>query len=64
MNIGSVDSLNVSTRCGLSPNARQIRLTVERDIPALVAIDRVDQCVASAGTSSRVFTMTLRPWRR
>ena len=27
MNCGSVESLNASVRCGLSPNARQIRLT-------------------------------------
>jgi hypothetical protein len=43
---------------GFRPNARQIRLTVECDIPAFAAIDRVDQCVASAGISSRVLTMT------
>jgi Transposase DDE domain len=31
MNCGSLDSLKVSTRCGLRPNARQIRPTVDRD---------------------------------
>ena len=33
MNCGSVDSLKVSTRCGLSPKARQIRLMAVWDIP-------------------------------
>ena len=39
MNCGSVDSLKVSTRCGLSPNARQIRPTVDFDSPLSAAID-------------------------
>jgi hypothetical protein len=49
MNCGSVDSFHVSTRCGLSPNARQIREIADCDIPVAVAIDRVDQCVPLLG---------------
>src|ERR1035437_6570769 len=58
MKSGSDDSLNVSTRCGFNPKARHIRLTVDWDIPAVFAIDRVDQWVASFGFSCSVFTMT------
>ena len=58
MNCGSVDSLKVSTRCGLSPNARQIRLIADCDIPVARANDRVDQCVASVGVVSSVMTST------
>jgi hypothetical protein len=58
MNCGSLDSLNVSVRCGLSPNARQIRRTLVGDIPVWRAISRVDQWVASVGVSSKVLTTT------
>ena len=58
MNSGSVDSLNVSTKCGLRLNARQIRPTVERDRPVSAAIDARDQCVASLGVRSKVATIT------
>src|SRR6267143_1967871 len=59
MNCGSVDSFQVSTRCGLRPKARQIREIEVWDIPRLLAIDRVDQCVSPlAGFSSRVLTIT------
>src|SRR6266540_2391078 len=58
MNCGSGDSLNVSTWCGLSANARQIRLIADCDIPVAAAIDRVDQCVALSGWASSVVTMT------
>ena len=58
MNIGSGDSLKLSTRWGLSPNARQIRDTVDCDIPVAAASERVDQCVASRGVCSRVLTIT------
>ena len=44
MNCGSVLSFHVSTTCGFSPNARQIRETVDCDSPDSAAIDRVDQC--------------------
>ena len=49
MNSGSGDSLKVSVRWGLSPNARQIRLTADWVMPVAAAIDRVDQWVASGG---------------
>ena len=52
---GSGLSLKVSTRWGLSPKARQIRDTADWLIPVALAIDRVDQWVASTGVSSRVF---------
>jgi hypothetical protein len=58
MNCGSVDSLKVSTRCGLSPNARQIRLIADCDMPSWRARLRVDQWVASAGVVSKVATST------
>ena len=43
---GSLDSLKVSLRCGRSPEARQMRLTAMRLIPARFAISRVLQRVA------------------
>ena len=58
MNCGSLLILNVSTRCGLSPKAFQIRPTVDFDNPLWAAIDARDQCVASAGWRSRVATKT------
>jgi hypothetical protein len=42
----------------LSPNAVQIRPTVDFDSPLCLAIDARDQCVASAGWRSRVATST------
>ena len=45
MNMGSADSFQVWTMCGLRPKARQTRETVDWDMPADLAIDRVDQCV-------------------
>ena len=59
MNCGSADNFHVSTRCGLRPNARQIRETADWLMPVAAAIDRVDQCVSSPGPrSSRVLVMT------
>jgi hypothetical protein len=58
MNCGSVESVQVSTRCGLSPNARQIRDTADCDISVAEAIDLVDQCVSRPGVSSSVFVIT------
>src|SRR5207302_10203531 len=55
---GSADSLNVSARCGLSPNARQIRPTADWDIPVARAIRRVLQWVALAGLVSSVRVTT------
>ena len=46
-------SLNVSARCGWSPNARQIRCTADCVRPTSAAIERVDQCVASLGALSK-----------
>ena len=42
----------------MRPNARQIRLIAFCDMPIASAIDRVDQCVAPGGASSRVLTST------
>jgi hypothetical protein len=39
-NPGSLDSLNVCTRCGRRPRADQIRCTVAGDTPALTPIVR------------------------
>ena len=65
MNWGSVDSFQVSVRCGLRPNARQIRLIAVWLIPVARAIDRVDQCVSWwGGGSSRVLTITASTRRR
>ena len=57
-NSGSLDSLNVSLRCGCSENARQMRCTVETDRPDALAIERVLQCVAAAGMVSKVVVTT------
>ena len=57
-NSGSLDSLNVSARCGLSSNARQIRPIVDSTARTASAIDARDQCVAFAGVDSRVATTT------
>jgi hypothetical protein len=51
MNCGSVDSFQVCTACGFSPNARQIRETAVWFRPADLAIDLVDQCVPPSGGS-------------
>src|SRR3546814_5736426 len=42
-NSGSVDSLNVSDRCGCRPNAPQIRRMVLCDSPDLAAMERIDR---------------------
>ncbi len=52
------DSLNVSLRCGWSPNARQICWTVVRPRPLAFAMPRLLQCVSPRGVSSSVRTMT------
>ena len=52
-------SFQVSTRWGLSSNARQIREMADWLMPVAAAIDRVDQCVSSPGPcSSRVLVIT------
>src|ERR1700712_376982 len=59
---GSVDSLNVSCRCGFRPKARQIRCTVLTERPLSCAMPRELQCVASSGwlSSVRVITASIR----
>jgi hypothetical protein len=42
MNCGSVDSFQVSTKCGSSPNARRIREIDDCDRPVALAMYRVD----------------------
>ncbi|WP_030925438.1 hypothetical protein [Streptosporangium amethystogenes] len=44
--------------------ARQIRSTLVGEIPTCLAGSRFDQCVAPAGTSSKVRTTTSSTWRR
>src|SRR6266480_5518551 len=61
-NSGSVDSLNVSTRWGLSSNLRQIRPILDLDSPVRSAIDLRDQWVASLGVCSKVATTTSSTW--
>src|SRR6478735_4937161 len=55
-NIGSLDSLNPSVRCGLSSNACQIRPIVDGERPDFLAIDVRDQWVAFSGVDSNVST--------
>src|SRR5580700_9862970 len=57
-NCGSLESLKVSLRCGANEKAFQMRCTVEMDTPDVLAIERVLQCVASAGIVSSVFVTT------
>src|SRR6516165_10747819 len=57
-NGGAVDSLKASRRCGCSPKARQMRPTLEVELPLCRAILRVLQWVAPAGRLSSVCTMT------
>ena len=57
-NSGSVDSLNVSDRCGCRPNADQIRRMVVCDSPVSAAMERIDQCVASFGVVFSVRSIT------
>jgi hypothetical protein len=59
VNCGPVLSFHVWTRCGLRPKARQILDTADWDMPAALAIDRVDQCVSpSGGSCFKVAVMT------
>ena len=59
-NIGSLETLNVSTRCGLRPASRQMRPTLEALMPIALAIADRLQCVAFAGVSVAVLVSTLR----
>jgi hypothetical protein len=47
--VGGLGSFQVCTKCGWSPNARQIREIADWLIPVAAAIDRVDQCVSCPG---------------
>ncbi|GEM_PF-5768799 len=51
---GSLDSLNVSERCGCNPNAVQMRRIVVWEKPVTPAIERIGQWVASAGVERSV----------
>ena len=55
---GSVESLNVSTRCGWRLKAFQMVFTLEREMPLAASIDRRLQCVASGGFSWSVLRTT------
>lgn len=46
-NSGSVDSVNVSLRCGFRLNENQIQCTVACYTPIFSAMLRTDQCVVS-----------------
>src|SRR5688572_26711917 len=53
-NFGSLESLNVLTRCGLRPRADQMRCTVAGLTPCALAIERQLQCVSPGRVSSRL----------
>ena len=53
-NSGSLESLNVSARCGFRAKARQMRQTAVWLRPVALASERVLQWVASAGVASSV----------
>src|SRR6266536_1293981 len=59
---GSGEILKSSARHGCSPNARQMRCTLDGEIPTRLASSRLDQCVAPSGTSSSVRTTTSSTW--
>ena len=48
-NSGSLESLKVSLRWGCKPKAVQIRRIVVWESPVSLAIERIDQWVASTG---------------
>src|SRR5579885_1674428 len=58
MKRGSFASRKVSTGWGGRPKARQMREIADGDLPVALAMNRVDQWVASPGTSYRVVTIT------
>ena len=57
-NSGSLESLKVSQRCGWRPKAVQILRIVVCEKPIAVAIERIDQCVASVGVERSVRSIT------
>ena len=58
-NSGSLETLKLRTRCGLSPCSCQMRCTLVWLMPIAAAIVRTLQCVALAGRSFTVFSTTL-----
>ena len=52
------NNLNVWLRCGCKPNADHIRRIVVWEKPVSAAIERIDQCVASAGVVRNVRSIT------
>ncbi len=57
-NSGSVESLEVATRCGCSENAFEMRCTIDGASPAALAMLRELQCVRPAGSVSSVAVTT------
>lgn len=55
---GSVESLNVSLRCGCNPKVFQIRTIADCERPVSAAISRVLQCVAFLGRDVSVLVTT------
>ena len=58
MKNGSLDSLKVFARCGLTPNKANQRCTVLLEMPSIRPRVRVLQCVAASGVccSARLIT--------
>jgi hypothetical protein len=67
MSSGSGETLKSSVRHGCSPDARQMRCTLAREIPTRAASSRFDQGAAPSGTSFRVpgaaSPQMLVPWK-
>ncbi len=55
---GSLESLKVPARCGASEKARRMRLMLDGLSPRVLAISRVDQCMAVSGWLSSVRAKT------
>ena len=60
MKNGSVDSLKVLARCGLTPNKANQRCTVLLERPSARPRVRVLQCVAASGDSCSARLITRR----
>ena len=61
-NSGSLESLNVCERWGCKPKAVHILRMVVCEKPAALAIERIDQCVASLGVERSVRSITAATW--
>ena len=57
-NNGSLDNLKVSVRCGCNPKAVHMRRIVVCEKPVWAPMERIDQCVASAGVERSVRSIT------